>query len=76
MAKIYGGTTTTPINPNAFAGGGNTKVDQTYNPESENAQSGKAVAAAIENNLDKMADLQTQLNEKTNVQIITWEAND
>lgn len=49
MAKIYGGTTTTPINPNAFSGGGNTEVDQTYNPESENAQSGKAVAEAIAN---------------------------
>ena len=29
-------------------GGGNINVDQTYNPESENAQSGKAVAEAIE----------------------------
>ena len=30
-------------------GGGNINVDQTYNPESENAQSGKAVAEAITN---------------------------
>lgn len=38
---IYGGTTTTPA-PFAI-------TDQTYNPESENAQSGKAVAQAIGN---------------------------
>ena len=36
---IYGGTTTTPI---PF-----TKIDQTFNPESENAQSGVAVAEAL-----------------------------
>lgn len=36
---IYGGTTTTPI---PF-----TKTDQTYNPDSENAQSGKAIAAEL-----------------------------
>lgn len=36
---IYGGTTTTPI---PF-----TKTDQTFNPESANAQSGKAVAEAL-----------------------------
>ena len=50
MAEIFGNTTTTPLNPDAFSGGGNSQnieVDQTYNPESENAQSGKAVAEAI-----------------------------
>ena len=36
---IYGGTTTTPI---PF-----TKIDQTFNPESANAQSGTAVAEAL-----------------------------
>lgn len=49
MSEKFGAITTTPINPNAFSGGGsNTEVDQAYNPESENAQSGKAVAEAIE----------------------------
>ena len=38
---IFGGTTVTPV-PLA-------KVDHTYNPDSENAQSGKAVAEAIGN---------------------------
>lgn len=48
MNEIFGNTTTTPINPNAFSGGGGSvTVDQTYNPDSENAQSGKAVAQAI-----------------------------
>ena len=41
---IYGGTTTTPI---PFA-------DQTYNPESENAQSGKAVAEALATKVDNL----------------------
>ena len=48
MAEIYGNTTATPINPDLF-GGGETTVDQTYNPESENAQSGIAVAQALSN---------------------------
>ena len=48
MAKIIGGTTTTPMNPAMFGGSGGV-VDQTYNPESENAQSGKAVAEAVTN---------------------------
>lgn len=43
MAEIFGNPTTTPLNPNAFS----SEVDQTYNPESENAQSGKAVAEAV-----------------------------
>lgn len=47
MAEIYGNTTTTPINPDAFADGGSGIIDQTYNPNSSNAQSGKAVADAI-----------------------------
>ena len=47
MAEIYGNTTTTPINPDAFADGGSGIIDLTYNPESENAQSGIAVADAI-----------------------------
>ena len=50
MNEIFGNTTTTPINPNAFSGGGGSvTVDQTYNPESEHAQSGKAVAEAFSN---------------------------
>ena len=32
------------------------KIDQTYNPESENAQSGKAVAAAANGRVPKIAD--------------------
>lgn len=48
MAEIYGNTTTTPINPNLFSGGsGGGIIDQTYNPESENAQSGVAVTEAL-----------------------------
>ena len=47
MAKIYGNTLTTPIKPDLLGGGGSVTVDQNYNPESENAQSGKAVAQAI-----------------------------
>lgn len=48
MAEIFGNTTTTPINPEAFSGGGQgVVVEQTYNSESENAQSGKAVAEAV-----------------------------
>ena len=46
MAKIYGNTLTTPIKPNS-SGGGNITVDQTYNPESENAQSGVAIHGLI-----------------------------
>ena len=38
-----------------FNGGGSIVVDQTYNPESENAQSGIAVAEAIKNKQDKFA---------------------
>ena len=34
--------------PEGSGGGADITVDQTYNPESENAQSGKAVAQAIE----------------------------
>lgn len=45
---IYGGVTTTPV-PLMFA-------DQTYNPESENAQSGKAVEEAIQSNIDQTGD--------------------
>ncbi len=45
MAKIYGNTTTTPTKPDLF--GDKTTVDQNFNPESENAQSGKAVAEAL-----------------------------
>lgn len=50
MAKIYGNTTTTPIDPKKFGGsGGSITVEQKYNPESENAQSGIAVAEATSN---------------------------
>jgi hypothetical protein len=48
MVKIYGSTTTTPFVPNGESGGGTGVVDQTYTPTSSNAQSGKAVAEAIE----------------------------
>ena len=34
-------------------GGGNCIVDQTYNPESENAQSGKAISFALSEKYDK-----------------------
>ena len=54
MAEIFGNTLATPINPNAFSGGGSVVVDQTYNPESENAQSGKAVDEAITEALGKI----------------------
>lgn len=37
-------------------------IDQAYNPESESAQSGKAVSEAV--------------SSKSQVQIITWEADD
>jgi hypothetical protein len=52
MAKIYGNTTTTPIRPDLL-GGGNVTVDQTYTPNSLNAQSGIAVAQALSGKLDK-----------------------
>ena len=42
--EIIGGVTGTPIAPGAMR---ERIVDQTYNPESENAQSGKAVAEAL-----------------------------
>lgn len=46
MAEIFGNTTTTPINPNAFAGGEGGQgvvVNQTYDGTSENAVSNKAI---------------------------------
>ena len=46
MSEILGNVLTTPINPDAF-GGGNIEVDQTYDPTSANAQSGKAINGAI-----------------------------
>ena len=49
MAEIYGNPTVTPINPDAFSGGGSFKVDSEYNPESENPQSGKALAPVLNN---------------------------
>ena len=42
---IFGGTTATPV---PFV-----VTDQTYNPESENAQSGKAVAEAVSKRIPK-----------------------
>lgn len=55
--KIIGNPTATPI-----------RVDQTYNRESKNAQSGKAVAEAIQEQLgnievalDGIIDIQNQL---------------
>lgn len=56
MAKIYGNTTTTPINPDAFSGGGSGQdivIDQKYSPTSKNAQSGKAVAEAVNGRIPK-----------------------
>lgn len=50
------------IAQNGGGGTGGDTVDQTYNPESENAQSGKAVAEAVA--------------QKSQIQIITWEEND
>lgn len=48
MSEIFGNTTTTPINPEAFPGSGDSIViDQTYKPESSNAQSGTAIAEAL-----------------------------
>ena len=49
MDKIYGNTTTTPMNPDAFS-----KVDQVFDGSSENAQSGKAVAEAVASRLPKL----------------------
>lgn len=44
MAEIFGNTTTTPLNPEAFAGGGQSvEVNQTYDRNSENAVSNQAV---------------------------------
>ena len=44
MAEIFGNTTTTPINPEAFSGGGQgIEVNQTYDRTSENAVSNQAV---------------------------------
>lgn len=40
MAEIFGNTTATPIKPDLFRN----KVDNTFDPKSENAQSGKALA--------------------------------
>ena len=47
MAEIFGNTTATPIKPDLFRN----KVDNTFNPESHNPQSGKAVAEAVEQSL-------------------------
>ena len=44
MSEIMGGVTATPI---AFDAIKESITDQTYNPESKNAQSGKAVAEAL-----------------------------
>jgi hypothetical protein len=49
-------------NGGTSGGGGNIIVDQTFNSNSQNAQSGTAVAQAIAT--------------KSQVQIITWEADD
>ena len=45
MAEIFGNTTATPIKPDLFRN----KVDNTFDPTSDNAQSGKAVAEALTN---------------------------
>ncbi len=44
---LVSGTNIKTINGESILGGGNIASDQTYNPESENAQSGKAVAEAV-----------------------------
>lgn len=47
-----------------FTDAGNTvKADQTYDPQSENAQSGKAVAEAVKPVDDKIGDIETALDE-------------
>lgn len=46
------------FSPQIVSGGSPVVVDQTYNPESENAQSGKAVAEAIN---EKLGDIETLL---------------
>lgn len=43
---------------NSGGGGGSIVVDRTYNPQSENAQSGKAVAEAIASKQDKIATIE------------------
>ena len=48
MAKIIGGVTTTPIAPDTIK---EKITDQTYSPDSENAQSGKALAPVFNNYL-------------------------
>ena len=54
MAKIYGSTTATPLNPDMFGGGGEGGiVNQIYNPTSPYAQSGIAVAKAVATKMDK-----------------------
>jgi len=52
MNEILGNILTTPINPDAFGGGsgGSISIDQTYNPNSANPQSGIAVAEAVRGN--------------------------
>lgn len=42
---------------------GSGTVDQTYNPESENAQSGKAVAEALSGVAEKVATIEEKLGE-------------
>ena len=51
MAKIYGNTIATPINPDNFSGGGSITIDQTFSPNSQNAQSGIAISKEISDTL-------------------------
>lgn len=54
---IYGVTVGTPLNPKKISGGASATVDQTYDPTSKNAQSGIAIAAALENEQDKFVEI-------------------
>jgi hypothetical protein len=62
--KLVSGVNVKTINNQSILGSGNItiesseiEIDQTYNPESENAQSGEAVAEAIDNALSNMGNL-------------------
>ena len=53
------------FSPKVYVGGGGSiEIDQTYNPESENAQSGKAVAEAVVNKMDKFGEVTKITNEE------------
>lgn len=51
------------------AGGGTIVIDQTFNPDSENAQAGKAVAQAISNKVDKVSGKGLSSNDFTDADV-------